>query len=163
MKFDSEQISHNMLVQNMPSLAVAMVVAREKNIEKKSIFFKFHETSKYHIFRKLIFSSCFKMFIDFFKGLTDISKSWNLDRKIHNNHKSLCFEIQNNTKFQPFQKLQVLKTLVYHFIAVPMMYHMTILQKFSSVKNFDLWRGVNAWISSNLSKTGLFGVRQGGH
>ena len=64
-----------MFVQNMPSLAVAMVVAREKNIEKKSIFSKFHETSKYHIFRKLIFSSCLKMFIDFFKGLTDISKS----------------------------------------------------------------------------------------
>ena len=27
---------HNMFVQNMPSLAVAMVVAMEKNIEKKS-------------------------------------------------------------------------------------------------------------------------------
>ena len=64
-----------MFVQNMPSLAVAMVVAREKNIEKKSIFLKFHETSKNHIFRKIIFSSCLKMFIDFFKGLTDISKS----------------------------------------------------------------------------------------
>ena len=98
-----------MLVQNMPSLAVAMVVAREKNIEKKSIFLKFHETSKYHIFRKSIFSSCLKMFIDFFKGLTDISKSWNLNKKICNNHKLLCFEIQNNQKFQPFQKLQVLK------------------------------------------------------
>ena len=46
-----------MIVQNMPSLAVAMVVAWEKNIEKKkSIFLKFHETSKYHVFRKLIFS-----------------------------------------------------------------------------------------------------------
>ena len=102
----------------MPSLAVAMVVAREKNIEKKSIFLKFHETSKYHIFRKSIFSSCLKMFIDFFKGLTDISKSWNLDRKIRNNHKLLRFEIQNNTKFQLFQKLQVLKSQqigsVYH-------------------------------------------------
>ena len=32
-----------MFVQNMPSFAVAMVVAREKNIKKKSIFFKFHE------------------------------------------------------------------------------------------------------------------------
>ena len=88
-----------MFVQNMPSLAVAMVVAREKNIEKKSIFLKFHETSKYNIFRKLIFnflSSCLKMFIDFFKGLTDISKSWNLDRKILFNSKLLCFEIQNN-------------------------------------------------------------------
>ena len=63
-----------MFVQNMPSLAVAMVVAREKT-SKKSIFLKFHETSKYHIFRKSIFSSCLKMFIDFFKGLTDISKS----------------------------------------------------------------------------------------
>ncbi len=62
-----------MFVQNMPSLAVAMVVAREKNIE--NFFFKFHETSKNYIFRKLIFSSCLKMFIDFFKGLTDISKS----------------------------------------------------------------------------------------
>ena len=100
-----------MFVQNMPSLAVAMVVAREKNIEKKSIFLKFHETSKYHIFRKSIFSSCLKMFIDFFKGLTDISKSWNLNKKICNDHKLLCFEIQNNQKFQPFQKLQVLKTL----------------------------------------------------
>ena len=58
-----------MLVQNMPSLAVAMVVAREKNIEKKSIFFKFHETSKYHIFRKSIFSSYLKMFIDFLRAL----------------------------------------------------------------------------------------------
>ncbi len=36
-----------MFVQNMPSLAVAMVVAREKNIEKKSIFLRFHETSKW--------------------------------------------------------------------------------------------------------------------
>ena len=98
-----------MFVQNMPSLAVAMVVAREKNIEKKSIFLKFHETSKNHIFRKSIFSSCLKMFIDFFKGLTDISKSWNLDRKNCNNHKLLCFEIQSDTKFQPFQKLQFLK------------------------------------------------------
>ena len=58
-----------MLLQIMPSLAVAMVVAREKNIEKKSIFLKFHETSKYHIFRKSIFSSCLKMFIDFLRAL----------------------------------------------------------------------------------------------
>ena len=50
------------------------------------------------------------MFIDFFKGLTDISKSWNLNKKICNNHKLLRFEIQNNQKFQPFQKLQALKT-----------------------------------------------------
>ena len=63
-----------MLVQNMPSLAVAMVVAREKNIEKKSIFLKFYETSKYHIFGKSILSSRLKMFIDFFKGLTDLFK-----------------------------------------------------------------------------------------
>ena len=102
-----------MLVQNMPSLAVAMVVAREKNIEKKSIFLKFHETSKYHIFRKSIFSSCLKMFIDFFKDLTDISKCWNLNKKICNNHKLLRFEIQNNQKFQPFQKLQVLNACKY--------------------------------------------------
>ena len=58
-----------MFVQNMPSLAVAMVVARKKNIEKKSIFLEFHETSKNHIFRKLIFSSCLKMFIDFLRAL----------------------------------------------------------------------------------------------
>ena len=83
----------------------------KKTSKKKSIFSKFHETSKYHIFRKSIFSSCLKMFIDFFKGLTDISKSWNLNKKICNNHKLLCFEIQNNQKFQPFQKLQVLKIL----------------------------------------------------
>ena len=101
-----------MFVQNMPYLAVAMVVAREKT-SKKSIFFKFHETSKYHIFRKLIFSSCLKMFIDFFKGLTDISKSWNLNKKICNNHKLLRFEIQNNQKFHFFQKLQVLKVESY--------------------------------------------------
>ena len=93
----------------MPSLAVAMVVAREKKHWKKIIFFKFHETSKYHIFKKLIFPSCLKMFIDFSKGLTDISKSWKLDRKICNSYKLLCFEIQNNQKFQPFQKLRVLK------------------------------------------------------
>ena len=41
-----------MFVQNMPSLAIAMVVARKENIEKKSICLKFHETSKYHVFRK---------------------------------------------------------------------------------------------------------------
>ena len=41
MKFDSDQISHNMLVQNMPSLAVAIVVAREKNIEKNHFFQNF--------------------------------------------------------------------------------------------------------------------------
>ena len=50
------------------------------------------------------------MFIDFFKGLTDISKSWNLNKKICNNNKLLRFEIQNNEKFQPFQKLQALKS-----------------------------------------------------
>ena len=55
-----------MFVQNIASLAVAMVVARKKTSKKKSIFLKFHETSKNHIFRKIIFSSCLKMLIDFF-------------------------------------------------------------------------------------------------
>ena len=122
MKFDSEQISHNMLVQNMATLDISIMaqfrigcaiveISKEayygkltqnqilfriaitclykiclvwlllrwllgkKTSKKKSIFSKLHETSKYHIFRKLIFLSCFKMFIDFFKGLTHISKS----------------------------------------------------------------------------------------
>ena len=45
-----------MFVQNMASLAVAMVVAMEKKHRKKIKNFKFYETSKYHDFRKLIFS-----------------------------------------------------------------------------------------------------------
>ena len=89
----------------MASLAVAMVVAMEKNIEKKSKKLKFHETSKNHIFRKSIFSSLMKMKVEFFKGLTDISKRRNLDRKICNNSKLLCFEVQKNQKYQLLQKL----------------------------------------------------------
>ena len=41
-----------MFVQNMASLAVAMVVAMKKNIEKKIKKLKFYEMSKYHVFRK---------------------------------------------------------------------------------------------------------------
>ena len=93
-----------MFVQNMPSLAVAMVVAREKTSKKKSIFLKFHETSKNHIFRKLFFSSCLKMFIDFFKGLSDIFKSWNLNKKICNNHKLLRFKNSEQSKISTFPK-----------------------------------------------------------
>ena len=37
------------------AMVIAMVVAMEKNIEKKSKKLEFHETSKNHIFRKLIF------------------------------------------------------------------------------------------------------------
>ena len=98
-----------MFVQNMPTLAVAMVVAREKNIEKKINFFKISWNIQISYFQKIDFFIMFKDVYDFFKGLTDISKSWNLNKKICNNHKWLCFEIQNNQKFQPFQKLQVLK------------------------------------------------------
>ena len=86
-----------------------MVVAIEKNIEKKSKKLKFPETSKYHIFRKSIFSSLLKMKVEFFKGLTDISKRRNLDRKICNNLKLLSLKIQKNQKYQLLQKLQTLK------------------------------------------------------
>ena len=81
----------------MASLAVAMVVALEKNIQKSKKL-KFHETSKNHIFRKSIFLSLLKMKVEFFKGLTDISKRRNLDRKIRNNFKLLCFEIHKKQK-----------------------------------------------------------------
>ncbi len=39
----------------MANLAVAMVVAMEKNIENKIKKLKFYEISKYHVFRKKIF------------------------------------------------------------------------------------------------------------
>ena len=54
-----------MFVQNMVSLAVAIVVTvekisekkyRKKNIEKKKKNLKFYKMSKYHIFGNLIFS-----------------------------------------------------------------------------------------------------------
>ena len=40
-----------MFVQNIASLAVAMVVARKKNMEKKMKKLKFYEISKYHKYR----------------------------------------------------------------------------------------------------------------
>ena len=63
------QAFHGKLI-NMPTLAVAMVVARKKKHKKNLIFLKFHETSSCHIFRKSIFSPLLKKS----KGLTDISK-----------------------------------------------------------------------------------------
>ena len=41
-----------MFVQNMANLAVAMLVAMKKNIEKKNKKLKFYEMSKYHVFKK---------------------------------------------------------------------------------------------------------------
>ena len=41
-----------MLVQNMASLAVAMVVAMKKKHRKKIKKLKFYEISKYHVFKR---------------------------------------------------------------------------------------------------------------
>ena len=51
------------------------------------------------------------MKVEFFKGLTDISKRRNLDRKICNNLKLLSLKIQKNQKYQLLQKLQTLNVL----------------------------------------------------
>ena len=53
------------------------------------------------------------MKVEFFKGLTDISKRRNLDRKICNNLKLLCLKIQKNQKYPLLQKLQTLNSV--HF------------------------------------------------
>ena len=54
LKFNFSQDCHIILVQNMASLAIStMALFTMGNIQKKIKCSKFHETFKYHIFRKL--------------------------------------------------------------------------------------------------------------
>ena len=84
-----------MLVQNMASLAAAMVGAMEKNIEKK--------TNTQNFMKRPNITYLENQFFHHFYHRHFWAESWT--EKFTKNHNLLYFKIQNN---QPLQKPQVL-------------------------------------------------------